>query len=686
MSFISFGNKHIKLEFDLNNEGTLRLTYFGNANNFINKASTFVEIETSETNHLGSHCSKQCNTPYGKLAKYVRHSVNDNELIVVSEDEYLQVETHFVIYENTCGLSIYNIVKNISNNDIHLEYVSSFYLHGLGQDSNPTYWDMNVLYASNSWHTEAQWKEESFIDANIFNANDKLTMKKFVLNNTGSWSTKEYLPMIGVRNIRKNQMLLAQVENNGSWHIELGDNANTYYLSISGPEMVDNQWCLSLKPDETFISIPASIVLSNDFEGSVQEITKLRRHLINKNHIDYKTQPVIYNDFMHCTWDRSSEELLRPLIDVSSEVGVDTFVVDAGWFFEKSGWTNYIGEYKEYSTNFPSGGLRGLFDYMRSKGLKTGLWFEIENIGMLCPELKDMPEEFFMHINGKRILRNSRYCLNLCNKDAFLWAYSKINDAVDKYSLDYIKIDYNLDLGPGNDDEDKFLGVGLLLQNRKVVELVKKLQASHPNLTIENCASGGQRLDYGLLKDTQLVSTSDLENYYFYPYISGSIATACLPEQAGIWSYPVCNDTKKIEITDEIVIFNMTNALLGRLTLASDLNKLTPYQLELVKEGVNLTKELNEFRKVALPIFPNGITRFFKPNVVHGLMDEQKIVLTIFNMLNEEQIIEIDLNKYNVKDINLLYPKNMNVPYSLTNGILKVTLKGLSARAFVLQK
>lgn len=683
MKSIIFKNNFLKFEFVIDDNNLVKLTYLGNQVNYINKPSTLVEIETNDGDHLGSHCFKQCNTPFGKNAKYVCHVIEDNELILTLSDSILSVDVHIKLYDLVSGFSVCNVVKNVSNKEINLEYISSLYLYGIGQISNPTCKDMNVYYASNSWNTEAQVKKESFVDANIFNGNNRMTMKKFVLNNAGSWSSKEYLPLIGIENIMKKQFILCQVENNGSWHIELGDNENQYYLSVCGPEMSDNQWCLNLKPGNTFRSVSASCVLASDYETAVQELTKLRRNIIDKAHVDYVTQPIIFNDFMHGTWDRSNEELIKPLIDASAEVGIDCFVVDAGWFSKTTGWGNYIGDYVEASENYPNGGLGGLFDYMRSKGLKVGLWFEIENVGSLSNTANELPEECFIHINGNRIMRNSRYCLNFNNAKAYGWALNKISSAVKKYNLDYIKIDYNLDLGVGGDDECSFLGVELLNHNRKVIDFIRDLHIQFPNLIIENCASGGQRLDYEMLKCTQLASTSDLENYCLYPNITGNIYLATLPEQAGIWSYPVCNDNEKFDITDEVVIFNMVNGLAGRVTLASKINLLTNEQTDFVKEGIALAKSLTEFRKTSLPIYPNGHTRFYEPNVIFGLINEFKGILFVFNTTDTKQNITIDLNKYKAKNVKIKYPLKKHIHYLFKDGVLDVSFEqGYMARIF----
>lgn len=686
MKEINFSNKYLNLNFVIDENKHIRLSFFGDNKNYIRNPSTFVELELTEENHANKNPGKKCSTYFGVNSTYVSHKIKDNELVIVTTDEHVKVETHFILHKNIKGLSTYNVVKNISKSNLHLEFISSFYIHGLGQDINPCFKGLSVVYARNGWNSECQWKKEAFKDLALFNTNNKVNMNRFALVNTGSWSTKEFLPILGIENTRKEQFILSQIEHNGSWVMEVGDILNKYYLCASGPCLHDNSFVKVLKPNDSFESVHASTAIGKDFEEANQEMTKLRRAITNPS-IDHKEMPVIFNDFMHGTWDLSKEELIKPMVDTAKEVGVDTFVLDAGWFAPKTGWPDYIGEWKACDENYPSGGLKGMFDYIRNKGMKCGLWFEIENMGIKCPIAKKFKDSSFFIVNNKKSVHANRYCLNFDNKEVFDWAMSIVSGAVRKYGLDYIKLDYNLDAGVGNEYSSDSLGDGLLQHNRAVIRWIETLQKKFPNLTIENCASGGQRMDYQMLKVLPIQSSSDLEDYTKYPFIAANILAACPPEVGAIWAYPVCNDTVKFDIDDEVVAFNMVNSMLGRLHLASKIQKLTPTQLQLVKEGVQVHKKLASFKKRALPIFPNGTAKFFDKSVVAGLTDDKSIILNVWNTSDEANIVKVNLLKYGVLDAKVLYPVKLTTKFSFEpkTGLLTVKFpKGHMARTFKL--
>ena len=363
---IKYQNKKIIFNLNVDKNKKVSITYFGNKkNNFLKKTtpSSIVELESREQNHNGNHCEKFCMTPYAENAIYVKHSfikkVKNDELILVTNDGFFQVESHFIFYKDVAGLSSYNVVKNISNKKLTLEYISSFYLSGFGNEINPIHQNLNLFYANTGWYKENQFLRRTFLESNLFNGNNNLTMSSFKLNNTGSWSTKDFLPILGIEDKNKNLCLYGQIENNGSWHIEIGDNKNAFYLTFSGPEFVDNSWYKTLDKNEIFVSAKASITLTEDFETSIQEMTKIRRNLV-RNCKDNNELPVIYNDYMHALWDLQDEKHILPLIKPAKDAGAELFCIDAGYFHKGVGWTNKIGYWKEEPSNFPHGGLKGL--------------------------------------------------------------------------------------------------------------------------------------------------------------------------------------------------------------------------------------------------------------------------------------------------------------------------------------
>jgi len=636
-----------------------------------------VEIQVLGEDQNGHHGLKNCETSFGISSKYVAHEIKEHplgkELLLTTRSSSLEVKTHYLFCSSSHTLVEWNEVKNISEKDIRLEYVSSFLEYGLGKrGSEDPYKKLYFHTPHNSWHVEAQWERDSFRHLGLYNGNHNTNFKRIVLNNTGSWSTKEYLPMCVVEDAETNDFELIQIEETGSWHLEVADAVDTIYLAASGPTHFDNDWTFPLKPGESYIGSKASVSFGHSFEEVVQEITKYRR-LIVRPSLDHKEMPVIYNDYMHCLWDKQSEDLVLPLVKSAKEAGADLFVMDAGWFALGSTWWDILGVWEEEKGNWPHG-LRYVCDKIHEAGMKVGLWIEIEAMGIDCPLYKKLPKDWFFQIDNEVVVEHHRAMLDFSNPEVYRYAMETMDRLITAYGLDYIKNDYNTDAGVGNDRYSSSFGEGLTRHYMAFVRWIEELLDKHPNLTLENCASGGSRMDYKLLSLCPIQSTSDQTDYRLYPYLAGNVLTAATPEQAAVWSYP--NDVlhKDIVRSPESVALNMVNAMLGRIHLASDLSLLSKEEMELVKEGVKIIKSHNEWKKTALPIYPNGISHWGDEVVINGLIGKGKILLTVTNLSGALKEISVDLRPYHVKDLRLSYPSFLKTAYTFENGILKTSL------------
>ena len=660
----------LRFEFSITKDKKLSLLYVGPisrkklkvSNKDIAPFYTFVEAHLSGGNIPEHHGIKYIQTEYAYEAKYVRHETIENdkglELIIVTSNGVLEITSFIQIYKDVAAFSIYNQAKNISKSPISLEYLSSFNLVRLGRINSE---DLSLYQANSSWYIEAQWIKDSFLHLGLYNGNDFLALTRYAINNIGSWSTKEHLPMVVVEDKRRKLDMLVQVESSSSWHIELGTTYNEIYLATSGPEFYDHGWKKILNPNDTFASVQTSVSFGSDFEESIQEITKVRR--INRRfHQDNADLPVIFNDYMHALWDKQTTELILPLVDMASEIGCDEFCIDAGWFAEGTSWWNTLGRWKEEPKNFPNGGLKAVINYIKSKGMKAGIWIEIEAIGKDADIIKEMNDDWFFTINGKKTIEHNRYQLNFANEEVYQYALGVIDEIMSLYNIDYLKIDYNTDCGVGTDYHTDSVSDGLLNHARAYIKWLNEVMDKYPNLTIENCASGGCRMDSEILKVCPIQSTSDQANFRKYPYLSANVLTAVTPEQAAVWSYPV-SDLEKTLPTDEEVAMNMVNSMLGRIHLASFLNKLTNKQLDLVKEGIAYYRSIIELKKRSVPVYPKGTAKFFDKEVVGGIKDDERMIIAIWNTSGKARKIKVNLAKYQPKEIKVAYPLSLETAY-----------------------
>jgi alpha-galactosidase len=148
-------------------------------------------------------------------------------------------------------------------------------------------------------------------------------------------------------------------------------------------------------------------------------------------------------------------------------------------------------------------------DRIRASGLVPGLWLEPEVVGVRSPLAESLPEAAFFQRDGERVVDNGRYHLDPRHPAAVGHLDAVVDRLVADYGVGYFKLDYNVNPGPGTDLHADSPGAGLLGHQRALLAWLDEVLDRHPDLTLENCASGAMRSDYAMLSRLQLQSTSD---------------------------------------------------------------------------------------------------------------------------------------------------------------------------------
>ena len=120
-------------------------------------------------------------------------------------------------------------------------------------------------------------------------------------------------------------------------------------------------------------------------------------------------------------------------------------------------------------------------------------------------------------------------------------------------------MDYNIEPGIGTEINCDSVGEGLMRHEKAYLAWLDGVFARYPELIIENCSSGGMRIDYAMLSRYSIQSTSDQDDYRRYATIAANAPTGLCPEQSAIWSYPLTDGDR------EEVVFNMVNAMTQRI-------------------------------------------------------------------------------------------------------------------------
>ena len=304
----------------------------------------------------------------------------------------LCVVLHYQFYSDINTVRAYSALKNIGNSNVGIEYISSFAYAGIDNDPGR---NTLAMIPYNSWCEEMIWKEHKVSDCNILH-----------ISNTGSFSSKLNVPMGCLINQASNTAYLWQIENNGSWEWEASVCDRDLCLRISGPTESGSHWWKNLRPGDEFITVPAAVSVGDgNFDAVLGEMTKYRRKIIRKN-VNDEYLPIIFNDYMNCLDANPTEEKLIPLIDKAAKAGAEYFVMDAGWYADGFWWDS-VGEWNVCEKRYPNG-FDKIFDYIRSKNMKPGLWLEPEVMGINCPTVNDFPDKCFFMRHGVKVISRSR--------------------------------------------------------------------------------------------------------------------------------------------------------------------------------------------------------------------------------------------------------------------------------------
>ncbi len=656
--------------------------------------ANFVEVQVCGENkdtHLGV---KMIRSSESARLCYVSHEQTENCLKIVQRSALVETTTVFTAYDDTNTLRVYTSVKNISDAEIVLEEVSAFVVVGLGQKGIDSADELYFTRFTQSHHAECQPRRASFREWGLFRMNIE-SQKRIAFANVGSWSTKEELPQGIIEDTANGSFTMFQIESNASWYYEIADNIGKYYLYLGSANLPFCGWSKELKPGESYQTVNVALAYGSSLNEVLGEMSKYRRHIAGRNPAD-KNLPAIFNEYMHLSWDSPSEENTKKYAPVVAKTGVEYYVIDCGWHDEEDANViyQYLGAWEESKKRFPNG-IRATMDYIRSLGMKPGLWIEPEIIGIKCKEMLEYYDDScFMQRNGKRLAVMNRHFLDYRNEKVRSYMTETIRRMVEDYGAEYIKCDYNQDCGVGTDYLSFCAGEGLEECANAFLSWMREMVARFPNVVFEGCSSGGMRMDYKTLGVYSLISTSDQTNYKNYPYIAGNILSAALPEQAAVWSYPIDtgfgdpNSTfaatpewVEANISKEQVIVNMINSFLGRMHLASHLELLSEEKFALVQEGVTYYKTLTEAKKQAVPYMPCGFTNMGAESVVAGFKADRKIYLAVW-CLKGSTNVRVPIEE-GIAKVKLAYPSASTAQFEDNGNELSVVFaKGNGEAAF----
>lgn len=515
-------------------------------------------------------------------------------------------------------------IKNAGDAPVTLEHAASFCLAGMTPFEAGMAPDCMRLHRFSSfWSCEGRHECQTIEKLNMETSWSRWATKSVRIGQAGTLPVRSYFPTMALEDTRREVTWAAAIGWAGSWNMELFLQKEDLVLTGGLAGFEDGHWRKTLQPGET-LSLPEAILTA--VRGGVDEACEAlldvhQARLTLPNSAEETLNPM-YNEYCD-TWGWPTKDTVAGEIAAVKDLGLSYFVIDAGWFGQSRDWNTSTGDWDVRKTAFPDG-MNVIVDQIREAGMIPGIWFEAEVANDQSNVLREHPE-MFVTDGGKTILQTNRAFLNLTREDAHAYLQERVINFLRDNGYGYIKIDYNNTYGIGFDG---FESMGEAQRNGVLgtYRFFEQMRRCLPELVIENCSSGGHRLELSMMSRSDMASFSDAHECPEIPLIAADLHRLILPRQSQIWAV--------IRQEDSIrrIIWSMSAALLGRMCISGHVARLDAEQMDAVRRGV-------EFYRKAAPVIRKGSTRVLRKDITgydhaHGWQaairsGEDAILLTV---------------------------------------------------------
>lgn len=299
-------------------------------------------------------------------------------------------------------------------------------------------------------------------------------------------------------------------------------------------------------------------------------------------------RPVVLNTWEAVYFDHDLG-VLTELAESASELGVERFVLDDGWFRHRRDDHAGLGDWYVDSGVWPEG-LHPLVDAVTSRGMQFGLWVEPEMVNVDSDVARAHPDWIAgpapRHDAGSRLPLEWRrqQVLDLVNPEAWQYVFDRLDALLTEYPIDYLKWDQNRDL-PEMGHHGR---PSVHRQTLAAYRLFEALKAAHPGLEIESCSSGGARVDLGILERTDRVWASDCNDALERQTIQRWTSMVVPPELVGSHIGPTTAHTTG---RTHSLAFRAITALFGHFGMEWDIREVTGADREELRQVIGLYKK-----------------------------------------------------------------------------------------------
>ena len=305
-------------------------------------------------------------------------------------------------------------------------------------------------------------------------------------------------------------------------------------------------------------------------------------------------RPILLNSWEGAFFSFDESTILK-MMDRTADVGVEMFVLDDGWFgngkFARNDSTAGLGDWEVNRKKLPRG-LSFLANEAKNRGLKFGIWVEPEMVNPQSELFEKHPEWAIQQSNREEILYRSQLLLDMTNPEVQNHAYQSVANIIrSNPGISYVKWDCNrsfTNVGSTHLAKDRQTHIWVDYVNG-LYAVYDRLTKEFPETIFQACASGGGRIDYGILKYNHEFWTSDNTDPMQRIYIQwGTSYLYPASAMAAHVSISPNHQTKRVTS----IKFRFDVAMSGRLGLELNPDQVSEEEAEFSKKAVALYKQI----------------------------------------------------------------------------------------------
>ena len=487
-------------------------------------------------------------------------------------------------------------MRNAGKKPVTLEMLSSFSLGGLSPfapDDAPE--RLAVHRFRSTWSAEGRLESRSVEELNLERSwiGHGIACERF--GQVGSMPVRGFFPFVALEDREAGVIWGAQLAWAGSWQMEVYRRDDFVALSGGLADREFGHWFKTLGPGDTLETPVATLAcLRGNLNELCQRLTSAQAAPLAALPAIENELPIVVNEW--CTsWGSPTHENLVALAKRLQGTPARYLVIDAGWYkTDHAEWGEAHGDWIPSTTLFPQG-MKEVAQSIRDLGLIPGLWFEMETVGKDSTAFSSAMDHL-LHRDGRPLQAGARRFWDF--RDPFTVEYltGKVTHLLRDSGFGYLKVDYNETIGMGCDGAES-LGEGLRQHIEGVQNFFRRLKKELPDLIIENCSSGGHRLEPSMMALCSMGSFSDAHETREIPIIAANLQRLILPRQSQVWATLRKNDNS------QRLVYSLAATFLGRMCLSGDVHDLSPSQWKLVVSAMQL------YRRV-FSIIRDGVSTF----------------------------------------------------------------------------